>query len=661
MNSNGKIVLYALWRVGLLIAIIFCSPLFAAFIDPVGTKVLLTGTGERDQIAHCPYSIAYGNNKAYVIYSQIRPANTDSIDFRVAQYDFTTGQWTIQLVASTGRKGGNEYHDAGTIVRDSQGYLEIFYAVNDAACDEDWNFTQDSPYYKRSLSPDNISSWTTQTRMPHFDGLGIPEGWAAFTPNGYLHVLLGHNSGSLLYSRRDTQGNWSSVPLIRGLPGGGNDQAPAYGDWKIVGNTIHLVWSIDQPPSSGLTSDAYYAKSADNGETWTNINGTASFTRTQGLTYEGGCTPTPAGEYWTGRTEAPCQYASAYRVYSGASRNMALSVDALSDGTVLVANFTAFGALSKLFVWTGTSWAQRTVDPDDYVYPSMEVTSDDAIAIYAIQFPYCTLAEFISRDRGATWQKTVLDENYVSQVAALRVSPPGQSDRILVASKSGDHSAGIYDFHFDVRTMTNTPIVAPSLAVSPTSVAPGGTISVTVTGGSNDPNQWVGVYSSSTADANWGNCENCWKYLNGTQTAPGSAVITPVTLTFTAPTDAGAYNFRLFPTGAAENRIAVSSNFTVTGTPGIATTSARSFRNLSVAQVANRLLLKVQFPVAGSYSLAVYDLSGKLRWESRYRFALAGENTIALAELGRSLSSGLYLVSLTTRTGETRARVAILK
>ena len=101
-----------------------------------------------------------------------------------------------------------------------------------------------------------------------------------------------------------------------------------------------------------------------------------------------------------------------------------------------------------------------------------------------------------------------------------------------------------------------------TVTVTPTTVAPGGPVSVTVNGGSGHTNQWVAIYVASNPDSSW-SAEGRWAYLNGLQTAPSTAVSTPVTVTIDAPTAQGTYNVRLFAEGGYGTRLAVSGELQV--------------------------------------------------------------------------------------------------
>lgn len=134
---------------------------------------------------------------------------------------------------------------------------------------------------------------------------------------------------------------------------------------------------------------------------------------------------------------------------------------------------------------------------------------------------------------------------------------------------------GSYDFRFfssDTFTKlatSNTVTVqvtmgTPALAATPATVTPGGTVSVAVTGGPANTNDWVGLFLNGDPDTN----PLDWQYLSGTKTPPATG-LTNATLSFRMPTVAGTYQFRFF-SNESFTKIATSNNVTVAAGPQIA-------------------------------------------------------------------------------------------
>jgi len=133
---------------------------------------------------------------------------------------------------------------------------------------------------------------------------------------------------------------------------------------------------------------------------------------------------------------------------------------------------------------------------------------------------------------------------------------PSAEGRITMHPRSGSHAA--------VRLMAVSAIAAalaifpavveaqstPTLTVTPTSVAPAGTVTVTIANGPANATDWVGLYTTAAADT----LMLDWKYLNGLKTAPTTGTAN-ATVTFTLPLSAGTYNVRFFPNNTTTTTI----------------------------------------------------------------------------------------------------------
>ena len=107
-------------------------------------------------------------------------------------------------------------------------------------------------------------------------------------------------------------------------------------------------------------------------------------------------------------------------------------------------------------------------------------------------------------------------------------------------------------------TITVTPAAPPSIALSATTVAPGGTVTATIANGPGNAGDWLGLFSAGAADGTYLD----WKYLNGTQSRPGSGV-TGAGVAFTMPATPGTYNVRFFLNDSS-TKLATSATITVT-------------------------------------------------------------------------------------------------
>ena len=109
------------------------------------------------------------------------------------------------------------------------------------------------------------------------------------------------------------------------------------------------------------------------------------------------------------------------------------------------------------------------------------------------------------------------------------------------------------------NTVTTGPSTPPTLTLSSTSVAPGGTFSVTVSNAPGNQYDWIGLYQASAPDTSFIH----WVYLNGSRTAPATG-LTNATVQFTAPATAGNYNVRFFSNNSYA-KLATSATVTVSG------------------------------------------------------------------------------------------------
>ncbi|MEV8372282.1 agmatine deiminase family protein [Kribbella sp. NPDC056861] len=109
-------------------------------------------------------------------------------------------------------------------------------------------------------------------------------------------------------------------------------------------------------------------------------------------------------------------------------------------------------------------------------------------------------------------------------------------------------------------TPTPTPTAGvPAVVADRTTVRRGAQIKATVTNGPGNPRDWVGLYRASAGNSAGGVDE---KYLNGGNNPPSTG-LTSATITFTAPSSTGTYNFRFFADDGY-TLLATSANFTVT-------------------------------------------------------------------------------------------------
>jgi hypothetical protein len=125
--------------------------------------------------------------------------------------------------------------------------------------------------------------------------------------------------------------------------------------------------------------------------------------------------------------------------------------------------------------------------------------------------------------------------------------------------------AGTYELRFYrnnsltlLATSAPITVTAPSIAVSPTTVKTGASVTATVANGPGYAMDWVGLYPVGGTAAQ----RVSYQFLNGLTSPPASGT-TGATLTFTMPAAAGTYELRLFRNNSL-TLLATSAPITVT-------------------------------------------------------------------------------------------------
>jgi len=128
-------------------------------------------------------------------------------------------------------------------------------------------------------------------------------------------------------------------------------------------------------------------------------------------------------------------------------------------------------------------------------------------------------------------------------------------DRLMGDGGGGAHCVTMNE---PVSTGSGPTTGAPSVVADRSTVARGAQVNAVVANGPGNRLDWVGLYRTSASDTQGGVDE---RYLNGSYVAP-SAGSTAATVSFTAPTTAGTYNFRFFANDSY-SRLAASQAVTV--------------------------------------------------------------------------------------------------
>jgi hypothetical protein len=419
----------------ILIATSFLPQSIASEISP---KQTIATDGYCQQATHpLQEGPAFGDDKLYLAYMDNSGSNVchnsgsaGSHKIYVKKLDYQKRQWTTSPPLSSVEPSCCDGHETPIVYRDAKGYLDVFYAPITAARPNGNSCPSRShgPFYRRSLNPDDITAWGAEMRVPMCGAFSENSG--GYTANGFLHLFgqqqwgtAANPSYDLIYIKRAPDLVWSNgVSLIRDngkddAVGGGRVGPGCMHDQKIVGNTIHLIWSSTTNGCSGSGENLYYAQSQDNGETWRSIDGSANFTRATGLTATSALT-----------------YPTKYLVKTGSTTND-LKVDALKDGTVIIAH--RVGGAIELYKWTGSSWEKNIIEASGMTSPfglTLGVTATDKIVVVSGNGSNVFFYE--STNKGSTWEKVQIhtkgpeanNRNFLSTIAR----PKGFSERLFL-------------------------------------------------------------------------------------------------------------------------------------------------------------------------------------------------------------------------------------
>jgi hypothetical protein len=183
-----------------------------------------------------------------------------------------------------------------------------------------------------------------------------------------------------------------------------------------------------------------------------------------------------------------------------------------------------------------------------------------------------------------------------------------------VPSAAGVYNVRLFSRDTYVRLATSAAITvqsagSASVAATPATVTPGGTITASISNGPANALDWVGLYASGSPDAMMID----WKYLNGSRTTPATGS-SSANVTFAAPAAAGGYNVRLFAKDTFA-LIATSATVTVQGAAsGAATVTATpssiaggATETVTIANGPGNALDWVGLYAAGSGDAAIID------------------------------------------------------
>ncbi len=187
-----------------------------------------------------------------------------------------------------------------------------------------------------------------------------------------------------------------------------------------------------------------------------------------------------------------------------------------------------------------------TIRNDDF--PSVAVSKTSLAMLETLQVAVAdgpaNRTDWVTLAKVGTPLTSYVDWLYLSGTKSL--PPSGLMSALLTFAMPA--TPGNYEFRFLANNgytlLARSPAVTarpPVLGVSATSVAPGGSITVTVADGSGNRADWVALAAVGSPLTTFVD----WKYLNGTRSLPPTGM-TSATLPFTMPQTTGSYEFRFF-------------------------------------------------------------------------------------------------------------------
>jgi hypothetical protein len=169
--------------------------------------------------------------------------------------------------------------------------------------------------------------------------------------------------------------------------------------------------------------------------------------------------------------------------------------------------------------------------------------------------------DWVSLARASAADGDYLDWMFLNgQKTAPAVGVSGGTLQFTAPTTPGTYNIRFFANNTLTKLATSATITVGSgvaVTVASTTVAPGGVIQFTVSGGPGNPKDWVSLAPASAADGNYLD----WMFLNGQKTAPATGV-SGATLQFTAPMTPGTYNIRFFANNTF-TKLATSATITV--------------------------------------------------------------------------------------------------
>lgn len=256
------------------------------------------------------------------------------------------------------------------------------------------NFRGPSPFFRKSINPNDPSKWGPREKLPLCGGLSEHMGF--YTSDGVLHVMGQHQWTSIGgihpryegfgfdYVRRLPNGKWEVSQLVDDGRDSGKG-GPCNMDFKVYKDKLYVVWGDSTNGCAGTGRNYYSAISEDGGNTWWNWAKTKSFKRnkqTVGI---------------LGRN-SNYEYDEAFAVYKGSTYYDA----EISPSGILYKG----GSKIRFARWNGTEWSHVDVGPTSAPNGLAMVQFGNNLVAHAAAAWGGDLLKYESKDGGKTWKTT---------------------------------------------------------------------------------------------------------------------------------------------------------------------------------------------------------------------------------------------------------------
>lgn len=201
-------------------------------MDSLASTLGFAQNGTAAQPIHPPIIAPMGyyfNGKTYAVWQ-----GETGLDPHITAYDHAAETWASQVKIGTNPLSGDD-HGAPAILIDNTSYIHAFFGCHGA----------DPVYHSRSTSPEDISTWASQTTI---GGNGCTYPNALKDDSGTLYLFFRRASGGLTYwqySKSENNGaSWTSLST---LIDGTTDHIAYPGEfvYDSANERIHFAWYIN--------------------------------------------------------------------------------------------------------------------------------------------------------------------------------------------------------------------------------------------------------------------------------------------------------------------------------------------------------------------------------------------------------------------------------